>query len=82
MLGTAFATNVAGYSLMGIEGWRWAFRFVAVNAAIIGVCTLIYARDPTVRKGHHVAPAHDHKFTMRTTAQEFWQVVCPAMILR
>lgn len=46
MLGTAFATNIAGYTIMGTDGWRWGFRVVAVVSASIGVAALAFSRDP------------------------------------
>ena len=46
MLGTAYATNIAGFRLLGMEGWRFAFRTVAVVAALIGCMTLRFATDP------------------------------------
>jgi MFS family permease len=46
MLGTVYATNIAGYTILGGDGWRFAFRTVAVIAGIIGWVTLTFASDP------------------------------------
>jgi sugar phosphate permease len=46
MLGTLYATNIAGYSPFGMEGWRAAFRTVAVAAMIIGLVVLVWVKDP------------------------------------
>lgn len=49
-MGAMFATNIAGYSLFGMEGWRAAFRTVAVAAMLIGVLVLVCVKDPRYRE--------------------------------
>lgn len=46
MLGALYATNIAGYSPLNMEGWRVAFRTVAVAAFVIGFVVLYYVKDP------------------------------------
>lgn len=46
MLGALYATNIAGYSPFGMEGWRVAFRTVAVVAFAIGLVVLYFVKDP------------------------------------
>jgi hypothetical protein len=46
MLGTAYATNLSGFLPFGIEGWRVAFRSVAVVAMALGWLSLRYVTDP------------------------------------
>jgi hypothetical protein len=52
MLGALYATNIAGYRPFGMEGWRVAFRTVAVAAFVIGFVVLRFVKDPRyVKKG-------------------------------
>jgi hypothetical protein len=76
MLGAAYATNLAGYSILGVEGWRFAFRTVAAVAILIGYMTLRLARDPdyTAPDGSKKAKEHKHGAGLRIALQEFWQV--------
>lgn len=46
MLGALYATNIAGFSPFGMEGWRVAFRTVAVAAYVIGAVVLYFVKDP------------------------------------
>lgn len=75
MLGTAYATNIAGYHILGMEGWRFAFRTVALVAMLIGFLTLRFATDP------NFAPRPDgqmrepeKKAGMRETVSDFLKV--------
>lgn len=54
MLGALYATNIAGYSPFGMEGWRVAFRSVAVAAFFIGFWVLYWVVDP---RHTHKTPA-------------------------
>ena len=45
-MGALYATNIAGYSPFGMEGWRVAFRSVAVAAFVIGFVVLNCVVDP------------------------------------
>lgn len=75
MVGTAFATNVAGYTIMGMEGWRWAFRCVATAACMIGVATLVYAKDPNhTPQAKAAAREEEHSATASSTFHDFCQV--------
>jgi hypothetical protein len=75
MLGTAYATNISGYTILGDDGWRFAFRTVAVVAALIGFATLRVAKDPSRIEGFcgHLI---DEKKGLRDTLMEFKQA-CP-----
>ena len=69
MLGSAYATNIAGFSPLGITGWRFAFRSVAAVAVLIGWLTLRFATDPT-----HGRSRDRHGKGLQDTLTEFLQV--------
>ena len=46
MLGGFFATNIGHFRPLGIEGWRFAFHFVAVISLVVCVLVLRFASDP------------------------------------
>ena len=45
-MGGFFATNVGHFQPLGIEGWRFAFYFVAAISLIVCGLVLKYAADP------------------------------------
>lgn len=74
MLGTAYATNIAGLTVWGEEGWRFAFRTVALIAMIIGWITTNFASDPNYMKGPNgQPPKHKAQGTLRETIVDFVQ---------
>ncbi|CAG9462739.1 unnamed protein product [Pedinophyceae sp. YPF-701] len=49
MLGAVFATNTSSLgTVLGVEGWRMAFRGVSLFAILTGIGTLAFAVDPSV----------------------------------
>lgn len=50
MLSSAYATNIGGLTIMGMQGWRFAFITVAVISALAGVAMWIAAKDPRCSK--------------------------------
>lgn len=46
MLGGFFATNIGHFHPFGIEGWRFAFYFVAAISMAVCVLVLRFATDP------------------------------------
>ena len=78
MLGTAFATNVAGYTILGGDGWRFAFRVVALVAMLIGWATLTFAVDPNhVEQPPGSMRRSEKKAGLSDTLTEFAQVRNP-----
>lgn len=81
MLGAVFATNMAGYHILGMEGWRFAFRVVAAAAITIGVASIVFVRDPrlvrTVRSGETLDHGLPHKHDTRQILSEFLLVRPP-----
>jgi hypothetical protein len=73
MLGTAYATNISGYTILGEDGWRFAFRTVAIVAVLIGLATLRFAKDPSQIEGLHEDLINEKK-GLRDTLAEFRQV--------
>lgn len=79
MLGAVFATTVAGLTIWGIEGWRFAFRTVGISAVMIGFVSLVFIKDPRVdnqacsggslshglRQGHGTGKVLKEIFTVR-----------------
>jgi predicted MFS family arabinose efflux permease len=80
MIGAAYATNMAGFEVAGVEGWRFAFRTVAAVAVLIGYLTLRLARDPDYMApdGGEKAKVHMHAGGLRQTLAEFKQVCAAA----
>ena len=78
MLGAVFATNMAGYHIMGMEGWRFAFRVVGGAAITIGFVSLAFVRDPrlvrTVNAGEALHTGMPQKHNTNQTLREFWTV--------
>ena len=46
MIGGFFATNFSHMQILGIDGWRFAFHFVAVISVLVGLGVLKFAVDP------------------------------------
>jgi hypothetical protein len=74
MLGTAYATNISGYNILGEDGWRFAFRTVAIVAALIGFATLRFANDPSCSQAQHGHCVNEKKGFSDTLAE--FKLVC------
>lgn len=46
MLSSAYATNIGGLTILGMQGWRFAFLTVAVISAVAGIAMWVAAKDP------------------------------------
>jgi MFS family permease len=46
MVGAFYATNISGYQPFGIQGWRFAFQFMAGLSIVTSVLLYLYAKDP------------------------------------
>lgn len=46
MVSSAYATNIAGLTILGLQGWRFAFLSVAAVSALAGAAMWAFARDP------------------------------------
>jgi hypothetical protein len=58
MLGSLYATNVAGMRVLGLEGWRFAFLTVAAFSAILAVAIALLVDDPRCPNRCLRAPRH------------------------
>lgn len=78
MLGAVFATNMAGYQILGMEGWRFAFRVVGVAAITIGLVSIVFVKDPRVvqtgRSGETLDRGLPEKHAIQEILSEFWTV--------
>lgn len=46
LVGGFFATNVGHFKPLGIDGWRFAFYFVAIISLVVSGLVLKFAADP------------------------------------
>ena len=61
MFGGFFATNIGHFRPLGIEGWRFAFHFVAAVSLVVCVMVLRYAADPRRKVGSLARTAHSQQ---------------------
>jgi hypothetical protein len=50
MLGSLYATNIAGLSILGLEGWRFAFLTVAAFSGGLALAVALFVDDPRCPK--------------------------------
>lgn len=56
-LGALYATNVAGLSPWGVEGWRVVFVSIGVVSVVVGVVAYKLGHDPRYEVRHFCMPS-------------------------
>lgn len=60
LVGGFFATNVGHFRPLGIDGWRFAFYFVAIISIIVSCLVLRFAADPRKKVQPFLPPPPPH----------------------